>query len=275
MIDTIATNIVLRDGIWYSNNRSNISYPDEGNTHCFQIEENSFWFKHRNNCITKTVLKYSPDKVFYDIGGGNGYVSKGLQNHNIEAVLVEPGIKGAINAQKRGLKHVICSTFEDAGFLNEQIDAIGLFDVVEHIEDDYKFLSSINTLMKQNGVVYITVPAYKWLWSNEDVDAGHFRRYTLHSATKLLNKTGFEIIYKSYLFSFLPFPILIFRTIPSLLGFNKKSADVSKHANEHTKSKGVGGKIIDKILDAELKRITKSRVVPFGSSCFLVARKKS
>jgi hypothetical protein len=37
-----------------------------------------------------------------------------------------------------------------------------------------------------------TVPAFSFLWSEEDVLAGHFRLYTLSSISKVLKSSGFE-----------------------------------------------------------------------------------
>jgi len=176
----IAQNIEIReDGIFFSKKTSKVSYPEQGNEHYLDIEQSSFWFKHRNRIIIESVKKYSPDKVFYDVGGGNGFVSLGLENAGIITVLVEPGVQGARNAQKRGLKNIICSTLEDAGFMPDSVPSMGLFDVVEHIEDDEQFLQYISLYLKKEGLVYITVPAFQALWSDEDVEAGHFKRYIL------------------------------------------------------------------------------------------------
>ena len=69
----------------------------------------------------------------FDIGGGNGFVSLGVQGAGIETVLVEPGPEGAQNAKNRGLQHVVCASFQNAAFESGKIPAIGVFDVVEHI----------------------------------------------------------------------------------------------------------------------------------------------
>src|SRR5882762_915370 len=98
----------------FSKKISKISYPETGNENCFQIEENSFWFNHRNNCVREAVLRYSPNSIFFDIGGGNGFVARELENKGISTVLVEPGIQGCLNAKKRNLKNLICSTLENA-----------------------------------------------------------------------------------------------------------------------------------------------------------------
>jgi hypothetical protein len=211
--------------------KNKISYPKEGNDLCFKLEDNSFWFKHRNNCIIEVVKKYVSDKVFFDIGGGNGFTAKYLEDNGIPTCLVEPGIQGCLNAKTRGLSNIVCSTLENASFKINSLPAIGLFDVIEHIENDVAFLNMINTYCQPGGFVFITVPAYQFLWSKEDKDAGHFRRYTLQSIKNKLKKSGFETIYSTYIFSFLILPILFFRTIPSMLGLAKTGQ--KKSEKEH------------------------------------------
>jgi hypothetical protein len=272
-IKEVADNLVFDNGIWYSKNSSEISYPKEGNKDCFEVEKDSFWFKHRNNCILEAVKKYSKNEVFFDIGGGNGYVAKGLEDNGIESILVEPGVDGALNAKAIGLKNIICSTFQDAGVKANSCKAIGLFDVVEHIEDDGKFLNSINAILAEKGLVYITVPAFNTLWSLEDVYAGHYRRYTLGKMKKVLEKEGFSVVYSTYIFSILPIPVFLFRTLPYWLRLSKKSKGLKDYKKEHSQNKGMVSSILESVWKLELSQIKKYERIPIGGSCFVVAKK--
>lgn len=270
----IAVNIKKDDnGIYFSKDNSDISYPQEGNDDCMQLEEESFWFKHRNNVIAESVVKHSPEQIFFDIGGGNGFVSKRLQDEGIKVVMVEPGKSGAINGNKRGIENVICSSLENAGFEKESLDSVGLFDVVEHIENDFDFLSNVNKYLKNDGYIYITVPAFKFLWSREDDEAGHIRRYSIKSMNKLLEQTGLSVVYSTYIFSFLPLPIFLFRAIPSKLGFNRNSGDIEKHKKEHKLQKGFFSRLMDKILHWEIKRIRNLKKIMTGGSVFIIAKR--
>lgn len=269
-IDVYTGKLIQKDGIWYAQKKSAISYPDDGNESCFQVEDNSFWFRHRNNCIVEVVKKFSPVGAFFDIGGGNGFVAKAIEDIGIETVLVEPGEKGCINARKRKIKNVICSTLEDAGFEKGTIPAIGVFDVVEHFEHDIALLSSIYDYLQKDGLLYITVPAYNALWSEEDDHAGHFNRYTIRSLSKKLKSVGFSVLYTTYIFSILPIPIFIFRTLPGKLGVGKKPDDAHKQSNDHKNE----NPIIKKVWAWELNRIKENKTIPFGGSCLIVAKKQ-
>lgn len=266
-------NLYLKDGIYFAKEQSAISYPEEGNQECFQLEDNSFWFRHRNNCIAALVEKFSKDEVFFDIGGGNGFFSAMLQQKGFESVLVEPGIAGCVNAKKRGVESVICSTLSDAKFEKNSIDNIGLFDVVEHIDDHIGFLTENYEYLKKGGKIYITVPALQMLFSEEDVYAGHFRRYTVAQMAGILEKIGFKIKYKTYFFTFLPIPLLLLNAIPYRMGLKKKKKE-DHYANRHSLGDGFVSRILNKILRFESNRIKNLKTMSLGSSCLIVAEKK-
>lgn len=277
MIDiaALATNLQLKDdGIYYSSQTSAISYPEDGNENFMQIEDNSFWFRHRNDVISAAVKKFNHGKLFFDVGGGNGFVAKGLQEAGEQVVLIEPGNRGALNAKKRNIQNVVCSTLEDAGFKKESMDSIGMFDVVEHIEDDVSFLKSAYNYLKPDGLLFITVPAFQALWSDEDDVAGHYRRYTRRSMQEVLKGAGFNIHYSTYIFSILPLPVLLFRSIPSRLGFRKKESTRLEHnKNEHQMKRGMIGEVLKKIWNYELLKVKAGGHIPVGGSFFIVAKR--
>ena len=274
--DLIINNIELIDGIWYSKGTSNISYPEMGNSSCFQLEDNSFWFKHRNLVIIEVLKKFPPpENIMLDVGGGNGFVSSEIEKYGVNAILIEPGKIGIQNAKKRGLNNLVCSSLEDLLINESTIPAIGLFDVLEHNEKDKDFLAQIYKILKFEGRIYLTVPAYNFLWSGEDIYAGHYHRYNLDTIAAIVKMAGFIIEYKTYFFSILPVPVFFFRSLPFKMGFRRGSKDFNNQANEHSKRKGIIGNILDRIWSWEIKKINKSEIIPFGGSCFIVAKKSA
>ncbi len=258
------------DGIWRSGRSEAVSYPVDGNVACLQLEEGSFWFNHRNRCIAAAIRKHPPSGPVFDVGGGNGYVSGGLVAEGFETILVEPGIEGARAARRRGLSTVVCATLSAATFRPGSLPAVGLFDVVEHIEHDSVFLREVHGALAPGGKVYLTVPAYRWLWSSEDEQAGHFRRYTLRSATQALMDSGFRIEYATYFFRWLPLPIFLLRTLPSALGLRRK-ADAATHTSEHASGSGTTRSVLDRALAGEVAAIKAGQTIGFGGSILLVA----
>lgn len=264
------------DGIWYAADQTSVSYPSEGNNQCFEIEDKSFWFQHRNACIVELVKKFPPrgNGPIVDVGGGNGFVAKGLMDAGWDVVLVEPGPAGARNAKKRGLQHVVCATTQSAGFKPGSIPAIGVFDVVEHIKDDIAFLKHLHCLLEPGGILYLTVPAYNVLWSDEDVYADHYRRYNSRTLHALCAKAAFEVKFLTGIFQWLIAPVLCLRVLPyRLLGKSKKKIGDLKAINaDHTLSPWV--KAVASASQArELHWISQGRGSSLGASLLLAARK--
>src|SRR5262249_14522534 len=187
-------------GYWTAGPAEAISSPPEGNDLFFSIEDGSFWFQHRNRVIVEAVRQFPPGGPVFDVGGGNGFVAMGLERAGFPAVVIEPGPAGAVNACRRGLRNVLCVTVEAAGCRPWPLSSVGLFDVLEHIEDDVAFLRSLRRLLKPGGRLYVTVPAFPPLWSAEDEHAGHFRRYTRRSLNEVLERGGFRAECLTYFF---------------------------------------------------------------------------
>ncbi len=267
----LATNL-SRDpaGLWVERAPadSSLSYPDDGNAVCAQIEDRSFWFRHRNRCILAALSRHPPAGTLFDIGGGNGAVARELVRHGIDTVLVEPGRVGAENAHRAGLPDVVCATLEGAGFRDRSLPGVGLFDVIEHMERDGDFLDQIRRLLIPGGHLYITVPAYQAIWSTEDDRAGHFRRYTRRALSRLLREHGFTVAYATYFFWLLPAPIFLLRSLPSRFGLRGSGDD--RAVREHSASRGASA--VEHLLAWEPAAIARGRRIPAGGSILAVAR---
>ena len=167
----------VEEWLWRSPALPPVSYPDNGHAACAVLEDDSFWFEHRNRCIQHVLWTFPPGGVLLDIGGGNGIVTRHLEANGFPALLLEPGAAGVATARSRGLSPIIQSTLEEAGFAHETVPAVGLFDTLEHLEQDQEALRLAQHVIVRGGRIYLTVPAFRWLWSAEDEHAGHHRRY--------------------------------------------------------------------------------------------------
>jgi SAM-dependent methyltransferase len=261
------------DGWWTSRTLSKVVYPEEGYSMCFAVEDTSFWFQHRNRCIVGAIRQFPPPGLIFDVGGGNGCVARAILDSGHDVVLVEPGLAGVQNALKRGIRQVVRAAMEDIGAKNETIPAVGLFDVIEHVPADAGFMARIHRLLIPGGRVYVTVPAYGWLWSHEDVLAGHSRRYTVQSLRRLLESTGYTVDFATYFFGFLPLPVLLCRALPYRLGLAPKTSPDAVRSDHEAKSPLIV-RILDSLTRRELSRIAARRSLAWGGSCLAVARKR-
>jgi len=221
------------------------------------------------------MRQFPPAGAVFDIGGGNGFVAKAIEDAGFEVALVEPGPTGARNALRRGLHSVVCATLEDAAFVPGSMPAVGLFDVVEHMRDDRDFLERVRAQLAPNGRLYLTVPAYQAFWSQEDVDAGHYRRYSRTSLSNLLLASGFAIDFLSGFFRFLLPAILAVRVVPHRLGLAKSPApeEAARHmAKQHIPQTGWTRELLRRFEQGELAAIRAQTPLPYGASWLLVAR---
>jgi SAM-dependent methyltransferase len=270
-LSRVASNL-SRDplGLWVANSgatASPVSYPEDGNALCAELEDRSFWFRHRNRCILAAVRRHPPGDALFDVGGGNGAVARELVRHGIATVLVEPGRTGAENAHRAGLADVVCATLSSAGFRDHSLPSVGLFDVLEHMERDGEFLDQIRRALAPGGRLYITVPAYQAIWSAEDESAGHFRRYTRRALCRVLAAHGFTVEYATYFFWCLPAPILLFRALPSRLGL-RADRDLERVRGEHTNGRSGA---IERVLAWEPAAIKRGVRIPTGGSVLAVS----
>ena len=268
----LASNLqLLEENLWIARTHTEVSYPEEGGGRCFAVEAESFWFGHRNRCITSLVQRLPPEGLLWDIGGGNGFVSSALLDAGFQAAVLEPYPKAARNAVQRGIPAVVISTLEDAGFHEHSLDAAGLFDVLEHIDDDGAFLKRLHHFLKLGGRLYLTVPAYTWLWSSNDRFSGHFRRYTARSLAALLEVHGFRVEYCTYFFQPLVLPIFLFRSLPSKLGLRRGGSSVQTLRTEHVPPSGLSLSVLAHLLEREERRLRAGHSQSIGASLLLAA----
>ena len=241
-----------------------IHYPQESYNSCFEIEDRSFWFDHRKKLLKILLNRFPSPDIFLEIGGGNGVMSASVMEVKDNVVMIEPAAEGIRNARNR---HVSCleGTFQDYTWPADIVGTVGLFDVLEHIEDDLLFLQQLKNKMSKETSLLITVPAYQFLWSEEDVKAKHFRRYSLRELKRKLKKAGFRIQYSSYFFSFLVIPILIFRR------FLDRKKDSTQEQKDHYPPKII--RLILQCLGSFEESFFKNGIsLPFGASLFIVCK---
>lgn len=244
----------------------------------FDIEDNSWWFRYRAKIILCLLDEFfKKDKKVVDIGGGNGYTTLQMQKSGYDAGVLEPSYEACLNARRRGVSLAMCGTIGDLDFKPAQCT---LLDVLEHIENDEGFLRTVYENTEPDGVLLITVPAFQCLWSSEDDQAGHFRRYTRKQLLSAVSKGGFEAVYCNYFFSFLFLPILLVRVGFEKLGILKRTEDRNEQQQKEIRDQqfrqrgGIVGLGLSILTGIEHRLVKKHIPVLFGSSIICVLRKK-
>jgi len=162
-----------------------------------ELESGNFWFRSRNKLILWALNQYSSKlQYFLEIGCGTGFVISAVSKRFPEAKLAgsEYFEEGLVFARQRVPNAEFMQM--DARYIpyESEMDAIGAFDVLEHIEEDEVVLQQIYKALKSGGVMFITVPQHRWLWSQVDDYACHVRRYSVNELQQKVCRAGFDII---------------------------------------------------------------------------------
>lgn len=255
---------------------SNDGFKREGFELLYKAEEKNFWFRSRNNVIIDLFKKYlgtSDEKKILEIGCGTGFVLKGLSDFKSYILTgAEIHIEGLKYAKKRlaDVEFIQCDA-TDLPFRNVY-DAIGAFDVLEHIEEDEKVMKSVSDALKPGGKFFITVPQHMFMWSAEDEISCHKRRYSRNELNEKIIKSGFEVNYVSSFVTAL-FPAMYLSRLSQRITKKSPSSDIN--SNNELQLNPVVNSAFESIMKVDEAFIRSGLSLPFGGSLVMVASKKT
>jgi 2-polyprenyl-3-methyl-5-hydroxy-6-metoxy-1,4-benzoquinol methylase len=151
--------------------------------------ERSWWYQGRRYVVSRLLGRAPGQCRVLDWGAGFGGMYKTLAPYGT-VVAYEPDKEAREIAKTQGYR-VVHEDLEKA--FTEKPDLIGLFDVLEHVEDDTALLTRLHTMLSSNGRLVITVPAFQFLWSAHDKAHHHYRRYSKASLITVLTEAGYRI----------------------------------------------------------------------------------
>jgi SAM-dependent methyltransferase len=166
--------------------------------------------------------------------------------------------------QERG--NLICSSPEELGFGSNSFDAVVVGDILQTVAEDLSALRELRRVLKDGGMLCLTVPAYPFLWSEEDEVRGHRRRYTATELRRKLNNAGFEVTRVSYIVAsgFLP---AVFERI----GKNIFTKSIDRNRPPTRRPNWAGSAMVF-LLDVE-RHLIRYINLPFGTRVICWARK--
>jgi len=166
-------------------------------------QKKHWWFQARKKIIFKIIkeIKLKKNLKILDFGAGSGVNTDILSKFGKVDIFEKNKI--ALNYLKNNIK--INKSFSKLKMKKNHYDFILVADVIEHIKRPKSTLLFLKKILKKNGYILITVPAYQFLFSKKDEKLGHFRRYDKKS---LLNEIiNFKVVKVSY-FNTLLYPLI-------------------------------------------------------------------
>lgn len=170
------------------------------------LEAGNFWFQSRNALIVHALERHIPHlRSFLEIGCGTGFVLSGIAVNFPDTTLTGSEIfsAGLSYAAKRVPKAEFVQMDARCIPFESHFDAVGAFDVLEHIAEDEAVLAQIRRSIKPGGVIVLTVPQHPWLWSTQDEMACHVRRYTAKELQRKVEGAGFAVLWETSFVSLL------------------------------------------------------------------------
>ncbi|GAH65235.1 unnamed protein product, partial [marine sediment metagenome] len=135
-------------------------------------------------------------KTFIEVGCGEAKLSKILCSRGLFGIGIDFSKRAIEKASdnmksyiKSGKFSLIMQDFMKNDF-DKKADLVFSAFVMEHVEDDLKFLIKIKKSANKNGVVIVGVPSCKDKWGIEDEIAGHLRRYDRKDLLTLFDSAG-------------------------------------------------------------------------------------
>lgn len=246
----------------------------------FAVEDRHFWFAARNLALKAVIEQIAPSLPasyrVLEIGCGTGNTLRVLKEACSSAALIA-GVdlfeEGLVYARQRTKLPLVRARIENAPF-TVPFELVGMFDVLEHIEDDAATLCVVRALTAPGGHLLVTVPAHKALWSRFDEESHHCRRYEPDELRERLTDAGFGIDYLT------PFMAPLYPIARVSRWWADRANDLRRRMGIESKSavmndlavRPVLNDIMAFMLRPEVPRLRRREQLHMGTSLLAVAR---
>jgi len=236
-----------------------------------EIQHRHWWFVGRRRIIGAFLdarlgdARANNERRILDIGCGTGTMLGELRRfgdvHGVDAERAAVEFCHAQGETQVELAHGETVPHPDASF-----DLVSLLDVIEHVDDDQTLLGEAARVLRPAGELLVTVPAFGWMWGEQDVIAHHKRRYTRPQLLASLDRAGFDVAEVNYFNTFLFPPIAAIRLVKRLLPQpDEVRSDFEMNKPGHLNS------ALTRLFSSEAGLVARRRL-PFGVSIIALAR---
>jgi 2-polyprenyl-3-methyl-5-hydroxy-6-metoxy-1,4-benzoquinol methylase len=239
-----------------------------------ELERDHWWFRGRRKVYLDILAEQLGDAnsgVALDLGCGLGGFLPPLKALGFEVFAADMDFDSLGYCLERGFTASVQIDSYRLPYADNSFDVITMFDVVEHIEDDHTAMKEVARILKPGGRVIISVPAYQFLYANNDRAAQHYRRYSRAAVAELFESSGLLVRRNSHA-NVLLFPlilplVLLSKMIESV--FMKKVE--SDHTNLSWPMPAFLHTILYRIFAAELL-VSRQCDIPVGHSIAAIAQ---
>jgi SAM-dependent methyltransferase len=125
------------------------------------------------------------------------------------AVGIDADAEACARAAAKSARPVCNGSVNALPFTDATFAAIFSADVLCHRDvDERQALAQFRRCLRQDGVLVLNLPAYRWMLSRHDAAVYNTRRYTRSGVVRLLRAAGFRVVHISY-WNTLLFPVMV------------------------------------------------------------------
>ena len=233
------------------------------------LDETYWWFVGRRAVIDMVLQRFGrPCRLAVDIGCGSGRNMELLAHH----AHVVMGLDRSPAALELAAGHGFQTANADGQAVplaDCSVDLLSALDVLEHLDDDMQALAEFHRVLRPDGLLLITVPAYRFLWSEHDEALMHRRRYIASELHAKLTRSGFRVLKRSYAVFFTFFPIVFYRLFRGLFPMDPFAPKAS-----HVELPGALNSALIQLLRFEAW-MTRKINLPWGTSIVVLAQREA
>ncbi|HWF72453.1 MAG TPA: class I SAM-dependent methyltransferase [Solirubrobacteraceae bacterium] len=243
---------------------------ETANRQFVELERTHFWFVGRRRIFFHLLdreLAGRSSLTVLDVGCGAGGMLEPLSRYG-RVTGVDTAAHLVELCHERGFGDVELGSAYELPVEPGSVDLITLFDTIEHVPDDALVLRECRRALAPGGLVFISTPAYQFLYANNDRVAHHERRYTARALRRKLVAAGLHPAQVTY-FNTLLFPAIL----PAVLA--KKVRERFSDPGDETNLSHALHPLVNRALAATMgsERHLLARVsMPFGHSIIAMAR---
>lgn len=194
------------------------------------VSDRHFWYQWRLRAFLGQVRSLgvptgAPLRVL-DVGGGTGVLRAQIEASTAWVVDCADLDREALAEVAPGRGRVLYYDILDrVSEYRERYDAVVLFDVLEHLDETERFIDAVKAHLKPGGILFVNVPAMRFLTSRYDEVVGHLRRYQTGSLREELERAELDVLDSRY-WGLLNVPLLLARRLLLRLAPARDSDDV-------------------------------------------------
>ena len=243
---------------------------ETANRQFVELERTHFWFVGRRRIFFHLLdlqLAGRSGLRVLDVGCGAGGMLEPLARFG-EVTGVDTSDELVAFCHKRGFERVQVGSAYELPAADGSVDLLTLFDTIEHIPDDDRVLRESRRALAPGGLLFISTPAYQFLYANNDRVAHHERRYTVPALRRQLAAAGLEPVQVTY-FNTLLFPVIL----PAVLA--KKARERLVDPGDETNLSHELPPWLNRALAATMggeRHLLQRLNLPFGHSIIAMAR---